>query len=216
MKQIEKHNVKRIISITKGMMVLLIVGVISCSKDEASPEPQDIPQGSLEELRSFYTDEFVDAMVAIDFNINTGNTPPNIEGSFLISPVFLSESTVEGDTLVGTLLADYLLTFSNQDNENLTIDFKGFQAAQEDNGSGSFVTGSNGAFAVYAKTTTQALSSTAQTAIAISGVLTADGIENIQLFGAMLDDNGDPQDIFITNNTGRLLIDNDGLAVESN
>lgn len=202
---------------TKIVYGILVVCLLwACSKDETSPDPQNLPQGSLEELRSFYTDEFVDAMVAIDFNINTGNTPPNIEGSFLISPVLLSESTVEGDTLVGNTLPDYLLTFSNQDNESLTIDFEGFQGAQEDDGSGSFVTGSNGAFAVYAKTTTQALSSTAETAIAISGVLTSEGIENIQLFGAMLDDNGDPQDIFIANNTGRLLIDSDGLAAKSN
>lgn len=207
-----KELLKVFLSTLVGFMVM------GCSKDEVKNDPDPlVREGSLEELKKIYTDAFVEAMIALDFNTNLGSTPPNIEGSFLISPAVLSESTVDADSaLLGSPLPNYKLIFSNQDNNNLLIDYKGYQDEEVDDGGGSFVTGNNGAFAVYAKTITQIQSSTAQTAIAISGVLAPDGIKNIQFFGAMLNDNGDPQNIFIGNNTGRVLIDDDGLSVRTN
>ncbi|MEX0289241.1 MAG: hypothetical protein AB3N14_09010 [Flavobacteriaceae bacterium] len=176
-------------------------------------EPSGNLQGTLEEVKDYYTVEFVDAMEDIGFEINLGNNPPNLEGSYLISPFILEVSTIEADsTAIGGQFQDYLATFSNQDNDNLTIDLSGVQADQTDDGEGSFITGANGKFTVYTKTTSSAGNSEAQTAVSISGTLSPNGILNLQFFGAMLDDHGDPENIFIENNTGRLLVDGDDFS----
>lgn len=195
--------------------ILAVCIVLGCSQDDVTPAPDSLPEGSIQELRSYYSDAFVDAMVALDFNLNLGNTPPNLEGEFEISPFILQKSSVLKDsTLIGNQYNAYTLEFSNQDNDLLTVDLKGLQGSQMDMGNGSFIVGSNNTFAVYTKTTTTDNDGTypRETAIAISGTLTPNGIENLQFYGAMLDDNGDPEDRLIENNTGRLFVDGDGLS----
>jgi hypothetical protein len=218
-----QNNIKIIANTILVLMtrVLFIMVVAGCSKDGTLEEPDKINPlenqgkllGSLEELENFYSVEFVDAMIALNFNTNLGNNPPNLEGSYLISPFILEDSTVEQDSAaIGGQFQDYLATFSNQDNKNLTIDLEGIQSSQTDNGNGSFVTGDNSSFAVYSKTATLQGSTETVTAVAISGILSPNGILKVQFYGAMLDDNGDPDGIFIENNTGRLLVDGDDFS----
>ncbi|MER3374842.1 MAG: hypothetical protein RIM83_09440 [Allomuricauda sp.] len=195
--------------------ILAVYLIWGCSQDDSSSVPEVSPQGTVQELRSYYSDSFVDAMLALGFNLSLGNTPPNIEGEFEVSPFILQKSSVVKDSnLIGNQYSTYTLEFSNQDNDLLTVDLKGSQGSLMDVGDGSFVVGSNNAFAVYTKTTTTDNDGTypRETAIAISGTLTPNGIENLQFYGAMLDDNGDPDDRLIENNTGRLFIDGDGLS----
>lgn len=199
---------RRYITIT----LLLLSG---CSTDDPSDAPKILPQGSMQELRSYYSDAFVDAMVSLGFNLNLGDVPPDIQGVFDISPFILQESTISKDSsLIGNQYNDYVLQFSNQDNDLLTIDLKGLQGSLTDVGNGSFIVGSDNTFAVYTKTTTTDSDGTypRETAIAISGTLTPNGIEDLQFYGAMLDDHGDPEDRLIENNTGRLFVDGDGLS----
>jgi len=192
--------------------------VLGCSSDTVNEVDEEVfatSEGTIAELRKFYNDGFVDTMISLGFKVNEGKTPPNLGGSFLITPFVLNASNIDGDQdNIGEGSGDYQATFSNQNNDMLSIDFLGNSNSgqQLDEGNGSFVIGSNGSFGVFAKTTTKLGSSTAVTAVAISGTLTATGIENVQFFGAMLDDNGDPQKIFIENNSGRMYIDGDGLA----
>lgn len=197
--------------------ILSIFICFSCSKSDDNDNPPTLTftDGSMQELRAFYNDGFVDAMITMGFTFNLGNTPPNIEGGYVIDPFILNYSTVasymghEGEDF-----GSYLPSFSNQNNSALTIDYLGQSGSggQTDNGNGSFIMGSNGAFSVYSKNNTTVGSATAITAVAISGVITANGIENVQLMGAMLDNNGNQ--VLIPNNTGSLYIDGDGLAEE--
>ena len=50
----------------------------------------------------------------------------------------------------------------------------------------------------------------------MSGKVTEGGIMDYEFINLMLDDNGDPQDVWIENNTGRLLIDSDGFSPLTN
>jgi len=200
--------------------VLLIFIFLSCSSDDSGTEIMVLnSEGSLEEVKAFYNDGFVDAMLSLGFKVNLGNTPPNLSGTYSISPFVLSASNIAGDAdNIGEGTGEYKPTFSNQNNNALTIDFSGGSGsgAQTDVGSGSFITGSNDSFTVYAKTVTQIGSVPATTAVVITGTITPNGIEDVQFFGAMLDDNGDPQETYIPNNSGRLFIDGDGLASRQN
>ncbi len=191
---------------------LLLAG---CSKDnDDNDDPISVnSMGSIQELRDFYNESFVNAMTTIGFTIHLGNSPPSLGGSYLIDPFVLEDSTIPGDEdNIGQGTGNYQVTFSNQDNSKLTIDMVGLGGSQVDEGNGSFVTGANGKFSVFAKTTTQLGSASAITAIAISGTITEEGISNVHFFGAMLDDKGDPQNTFIENNAGRFYLDGDGLS----
>ena len=220
METIKKKGNRRINLLKSSMIVLLGAAIMGCSSDDGGNEPDVInSEGSIQEVRSFYNDDFVDAMVALGFKVNIGNSPPNLSGAYSINPFVLENSNIAGDSdNIGQGTGEYIATFSNQNNSSLSIDFSGGSdtGVQTDVGKGSFITGSNGAFTVYAKTTTQIGSTPAVTAVVISGIITANGIEDVQFFGAMLDDNGDPQSTYIANNSGRLFIDGDGLASKEN
>ena len=205
-------------AIKRGCFIFGALMILGCSSDSASDPEDEINQtaeGTVAELRKFYNDSFVDTMISLGFQIHQGKTPPDLSGSYLITPFVLNASNIPGDEdNIGEGIGQYQADFSNQNNSLLSLDFLGTSGAglQQDEGPGSFVIGSNGAFGVFAKTTTTVGSSTAITAVAISGKLTENGIEDVQFFGAMLDDQGDPQKIFIENNSGRLYIDGDGEA----
>lgn len=182
---------------------------LGCSSDDDSGNEFD---GSLESIEDFFTPELVEALQDLGFIINEGGDPPNIEGTFFSEPFRLAASTVSGD-FVGQAFPDYTSMFSNQDNSSLTIDFNGSGGSQVDEGFGSLVSGEDDRFSVYLKVDIQINNSNvAETGYAISGRMTDDGIEDFQLAILMLDDNGDPDGVYIENNTGRLIVDIDDFS----
>lgn len=197
----------------KNLLILLLLTlVISCSKtDDSSDGDFD---GSIRSITDFYNEDLIKALEDLGFQINTGNTPPNLQGSYFISPYKLSASTVNGD-YVGKLFTNYIAHFTNQDNESLTIDFKGEQGDNEDNGYGSFISGEGNKFSIFLKVTTkqEGVDYVVESASSISGVINDEGdIENFQKALIMLNDNGDPDNLYIENNTGRLLYDSDFIS----
>lgn len=195
------------------LFVLLTVGaflLFNCSNNDDDNNQDEGFDGSIEDIRDFYNDDLVDALEDLGFNLNTGNNPPNIEGVYFVSPLLLEASSVTGD-IVGMPFNDYTITFSNQNNSALTIDYFGDQGNQIDQGSGSFISGDDDNFTVLLITTStdESNNTTADSAISISGVLTDGGIENIQMAFMMLDNKGNPNGEWIPNNTGRIAYDSD-------
>ncbi|WP_298341267.1 hypothetical protein [uncultured Algibacter sp.] len=195
------------------LFVLLTVSpflLFNCSNNDDDNNQDEGFDGSIEDIRDFYNDDLVDALEDLGFNLNTGNNPPNIEGVYFVSPLLLEASSVTGD-IVGMPFNDYTITFSNQNNSALTIDYFGDQGNQIDQGSGSFISGDDDNFTVLLITTStdESNNTTADSAISISGVLTDGGIENIQMAFMMLDNKGNPNGEWIPNNTGRIAYDSD-------
>jgi hypothetical protein len=195
------------------LFVLLTVSpflLFNCSNNDDDNNQDEGFDGSIEDIRDFYNDDLVDALEDLGFNLNTGNNPPNIEGVYFLSPLLLEASSVTGD-IVGMPFNDYTITFSNQNNSALTIDYFGDQGNQIDQGSGSFISGDDDNFTVLLITTStdESNNTTADSAISISGVLTDGGIENIQMAFMMLDNKGNPNGEWIPNNTGRIAYDSD-------
>ncbi|WP_323787927.1 hypothetical protein [Psychroserpens sp.] len=195
----------------KTILVLVMIALVfSCSSDDGNVQgAADEFDGSLESVEDFFSPELVEALLDLGFIINTGDNPPNLEGVYFSSPVVLEASSVPSD-VIGTTFLDYTSEFSNQDNSTLTLDFVGSQqSVQSDEGFGTFVSGDGDLFSVYLKTTTTIGSFDAESALAISGRMTQDGIEDFKIAFFMLNDNGDPEEVYIENNTGRLLYDSD-------
>jgi len=111
------------------------------------------------------------------------------------------------------------VSFSNQDNANLTIDFSSNSTEPVDNipalAKGAAISGSGNDFSVYfiGELTTPG-GTTFLGADIYNGTVAELGIENFQRTVLVFDDQGDPADEIIPNNSGFLVIDNDGLAEE--
>ncbi|QCX01638.1 hypothetical protein FGM00_16530 [Aggregatimonas sangjinii] len=188
----------------------LLVAFYSCDKNDDS-ETTDEFDGSIRSVENFFTPELVKALTDLGFELNEGNTPPNLEGTYLISPLQLNATTVETDQ-IGSIFSDYTATITNQNNEKLTIDFNGEGGGQIDNGFGSFISGTENKFSIYLKLTIQIGNEPAESAYALSGTITDDGISEAQMAILMLDDKGDVEEVYIENNTGRLFTDGDGFS----
>lgn len=198
---------------TKILFFFIIVCTImsSCSSDSEDSNQKNEFDGSIRSIRDFYNDDLVKALEDLGFIIYTGNTPPNLEGTFIFSPFKLEDSSVPNDN-IGRIFSDYIATFTNQDNNSLTIDLSGKNGNQTDNGTGSFISGEGNQFSVFLKLTSQIGNVPVETALAISGEVTENGLKNIQAVNLMLDDKGDPEDVYIDNNTGRLFYDSDYIS----
>ena len=192
------------------ILVVLSVALFSCSKDDEETKEFD---GSIKSIENFFSPEVLTAMRDLGFIFNTGVNPPIINGSYLISPL-ISQSSSVPDDVIGTVYADALLKFSNQLNEKLIVDYESIQGTSSQVGVNSFISGSDNKFSVFLKVKNIQDGNTSVLAIAYSGVLTANGIENVQHVLIMLDDNGDPKGNLIENNTGRLFIDKDGMSAK--
>ncbi len=194
------------------LALLAVVLLFSCSKDDDNNDEGF--DGSLRSIEDFYSMEVLDALEGLGFLINTGDNPPNLEGTFLFSPLVLESSSVSGDS-PGSTFPDYVATFKNQNNDNLTIDYNGNHIgfSQQDEGNGAFISGNDSEFSMFLKTLTQINNSVpAESTIAISGKMTANGIEDAQMVLIMLDNKGNPDGVYIPDNTGRLLFDSDKLS----
>jgi hypothetical protein len=195
--------------ISRSLPILaLVLGILfSSCQDEEDP---DQFEGSLEEIEEFLTPELTEIMTNLGLEINTGNTPPNIEGSYLAEALLLS-SNVVGDK-VGSRFSDAVLKFENQDNNNLSITFSYVQTIESGTGIGALISGNQNSFSAFLKVdaTHGPEYATAQTAMVVSGKKTAEGITDFQWALFMLDNKGDSQ--YIANNTGRIFKELDNIA----
>lgn len=200
---------KTLKTINKYLIAIVFLLFISCEEEDVADGVGEF-DGSIASVEQFFTPEIVDALNDLGFIINSGDNPPNIEGTFLAAPFVLVDSSVPGDSAAGTQFYDVLITFLHQDlNGVLTIDAttETIGIDETTNGSGSFVSGSGNKFTAYIKSEAMLNGSNATVAIAISGTITATGINNLLFANLMLDDKGDPLDALIPNNTGRFLAD---------
>ena len=191
---------------------LFIVSIISCSKDDdggnSNPNGFD---GSVSAIEDYFSPAALEALIELGFQLNQGNNPPNIEGTFHVSPYILENSSVPGD-YVGQLFADLEATFSEQNNNELTVAYSYINGPEDGTGLGAFISGNGNNFSVFVKTRTFVGDDEAESAQAFSGTMTPDGIRDFQSAILMLDNFGNPSGYFIANNTGRLIVDGDGFS----
>ncbi|QAA82274.1 hypothetical protein EI546_11330 [Aequorivita sp. H23M31] len=191
------------------LMILSLVLFVSCSKDDDNKAGEF--DGSQDSVAEFLGADLLETLLDLGLIINTGNTPPNIAGEFLMAPVILQKSNVQGD-YPGMSFPDYQMKFMNQ--IGLNVDFSGFHTTgvQRDIGDGSFISGSGKGFTVFLITETDISGYKADTAMVISGTMTEDGIKDVQFALFMKDNHGNPGGVFIDNQKGRIIIDGDGLC----
>lgn len=190
-----------------ALVVILMLGACAESEISILESAEELGfTGSQDDIRNFLTTNVYNTMNSLGLDINPGSTPPNVEGTFVAQPYCLVNSTVSGSQY-NCDFAPFYITFSSQNNDDLTINYFSQQINSEgtvifeESGSG-FISGEeDGSFTVIVRATN---SDGTENATAFSGLISFDGIFSYQ-------------DIFVPNISeselvGNLFIDDDGLA----
>ncbi len=169
--------------------------------------------GNRPSVERIYSESQIAAIESIGLQLNLGSNPPNVEGTFSFEPQLLQASTVPNEANeIGDTFDGLEFTFSNQDNEDLTLDFSASETSTNVVATSSFISGSGNAFTVYLVAEVTLDGHTFESTETYSGVVSDGGILNLQRALFVIDDRGDPNDAIIANDSGRLFIDQDGFS----
>ena len=114
----------------------------------------------------------------LGIEINHGNNPPNIEGTFFISPAILVRSNFADGFAPGHRFPDTEVTFSRQDNARMTLEVDAIRAdGAVITGINASITGSGNRFSVFSEVITTRLGGSSYRTVNIySGEITSTGI----------------------------------------
>lgn len=147
--------------------------------------------------------------------IYEGANPPNIEGIYLMSPDELKyDATFQFE--IGHVFSDMYLHFYNQDMINNTIDYQEKQSKSEGTGEGCFISGEDNKFTVYFNvdevTHYSKYEIYVKKAVIISGILTDDGIKDLEYGFIFVEKSDDPDKYLINPGDFRIIKDGDGMG----
>ena len=159
---------------------------------------QQIPQEYLEKMSAHMP-------------IYSGNTPPAIEGTYVLSPLLLHYSS-DGQSLNN--LADQFIRMTNQDTSKNTVMYEDKQASNYKERTEMVVLGKDNNFTIFAVVPGYLGSVTYKLATIVSGTMTDAGIKDCHIALLMVDKN-DPDNQVMKVGTYRIFKDKDGLAEPS-
>lgn len=201
----------------KNLLYLLMVPcliIASCKKDS---NKKNNPLGSSYpvDLNKIVTPEIVASLKLHGLIINSGLTPPVINGIYHLNP----DSCIyddSGNDATGEIFNSYKLRFGNQNNSNSSIAFD-YQSTAEEGDFGSdanatFITGSNNAFTVFTQNTGQESGISTTNLIVVSGVLKNGYISNLQLSTYLVSKSSDPQNLLEPVKSTRIFTDGNGTS----
>ena len=194
-----------------------------CKKDDpVNNLPTVDEEGLTEDIRNIIPDEYVETLKDLGFQVNGGNTPPNVEGYYLANPLELVDRNFSENVASHK---DMYLTFYEQNNKKLTVKINynvwadhglGVTSTMEVNGLGSFIVGEGKKFTIFAESIRTDGNSTAKTVEAFSGEITENGIKNYQWAIIMIDRGDGNGGKWIENGQAYVKKDSDGLAKRIN
>ncbi|MDR1525703.1 MAG: hypothetical protein LBS79_10710, partial [Tannerella sp.] len=168
-------------------------------------------QGITEEINKIIPKEIQEEMMELGLPIYGGGSPPTLSGTYKISPNILKKSNFQDGHSVGHKFYDLYITFSEQNNADLTIKVITEQYGIIGQGSGAYIVGEGDKFTVFVELINYENGKFHSTTVEIySGTMTSSGIKNLHYALVMIDDNGDPNDNLIEIGNGRLFYDSDG------
>lgn len=147
--------------------------------------------------------------------IYNGNTPPFIEGTYLVSKHELVNSSLAADS-PGDIYVDKTIQFSNQDNQKNILSYSGKELDISFESSDSvYIIGAGNDFTIYFISIGESKGIYNKKASIISGTITDSGIQNYYFAFVMLEKGPDPEGKLVEEGTYRIFKDSDGLAENS-
>jgi len=190
----------------KYFLSYLTIAVLlsACCKDHS-----DIIPG-----QDFIPDDILKAIEDNGQIIHKGYNPPALQGKYLMSPVVLVNSNFDDPFLPGHRFVDAIIEFSEYNPNKLTLKVAVEEiGVSKGDGYGSFISGYDNYFTVYVKVNNKDTKGhEVLTANVYSGTIEADGIYHLQLSIFVIDNNGDPNNEYVENGQGRLIIDQDSIS----
>ena len=155
-------------------------------------------------------------IVDLGMPINTGGVPPKIDGNtYKGTPMILKATNIVGES-TGRQIKDLFITFSQQDNSNLTVKLDFTTGTESGTGLGSYMAGNGDKFTIFSQVDVEDVKQVAgiksKTVFVISGTWTPTGIKDFHNAVFMLDDKDDPNGVWIEVGEGRLFYDRDGFS----
>lgn len=171
--------------------------------------------GLTEDVDEFIPDSILNIITdELDIPINEGLNPPSIEGAFLVSPNVMLSTNIPNDGFdIGHTFDDAIITFSNQNLQDLTVQVSEVQGGGSGDGEGSYIVGEGNKFSVFTELNVYSENSGNRTLARVySGEISQNGIIDFHCAILMLDDNGDPNNNLIEIGEGRGFMDSDGFS----
>lgn len=195
-----------------ALMAMMVMGIAmvlnACSKSSDDPDPE-AEENHIEDVVPQDIVENIDDYMPI----YDGSNPPNIEGTYLMSPavsVYASDATWGA----GKKFADIYLKFSNQNSKTNTLDYKDRQSGDGQSAKGAYISGSGNNFTLFFKAAGTSIEGISmKNAMVISGTKTSKGISNLHYAFVLVEKEGDPDDTKMMKVGGfRVFKDQDGLS----
>ena len=169
--------------------------------------------GLTEDIHNIIPDDILKTFKELGTVINGGNNPPQIEGTYFVSPLTLVKSNVFLDAAPGTVYwinnGNMNSTFSEQNNTKLTVKLDYSIGPDEGgNGLGAFITGEDNKFSIFVEITGKTSGYQTRSVQIHSGEVANGGIKNYQFALIMVE--GAPTTI--PSGRGRLWKDGDGFS----
>lgn len=168
--------------------------------------------GLTKEINNIIPDDILTTMLGMGMPINGGNKPPELIGTYFVSPFVLDSSNVP-DEVAGKLFADFVVTFYDFNPRKLTVKIDYDNGPETGTGVGSYIVGEDNQFSVFCEIkATQLVVFKAEATMIFTGTLTDNGIENFWYANFMVDNHGDEDGLWLENGQGRIIYDSDGFS----
>ena len=194
------------------VFALLATLLLGCTQD--GPDPVEVlnEDGFSPEIVDLVPPEVLDSLRKLGMPLYGGAAPPDLSGSYRAEPVTLVRSNYPLD-YPGKVFNPLEFTLSDQDNEALTIRLDYTNGGESGADQGGFLAGDDCNFTVFVDLDSISnVGSKAKAIFVYSGTIADDGIRGLYVANLILDDRGDPRDIWLEIGQGRLFHDQDGFS----
>lgn len=169
--------------------LILCIGLAfsSCNNDD------DEPKGVQSKINTVIPEESLRIVRELGIETYSGDTPPDITGTYLMSPNLMLRSNIPNDAPSNTQFVSYTINFSNFNASNFSIGYVGTASGERDASESAVIAGSGNNFSVYGKSTSVVGANSVVLGVVFSGTLENGKIKNLRRAIIVIDDsNGGP------------------------
>lgn len=168
--------------------------------------------GFTADINNLVPQSIIDELKRLGMPVNSGVTPPNINGIYNASPLVVKATNISGDFYTpGYQIADLRVQFAQQDNSRLTLTMDYINGPESGSGFGSYIVGSGKLFTVFTKVNITNAGNPAIIVQIYSGSKETSSISNFYYAIFMIENYG-KNSIFMSNGSGRVFYDKDGVT----
>lgn len=195
-----------------SIFVLAIISIsylAACKKGQDGPSNEEILKNKIGDV---IPQQYLDTLKKLNFPVNEGTTPPNMEGSFYASPLVLKASNIAGDN-PGHVFQSSKIKFFDQHNDDFGISLIGERVLTlRDTSIVTAISGSGNNFTIYGKVKSTYGSYSAIFATIISGVKEGNNIKNYTIGIINIDNSKGGTGLFVPEGKARVGYDSDFIS----